>query len=822
MQKTILSKSQPPLKQPLPSVTPTPPPTPVQAPTPQKLSRDLYERIAFYIFLATIFLTPLAFWPGTYVPLDLVKTIVIAVGILASAILFGFVIIKEKHLTLPPKSIVWMSVLIFLSLVISAFTGIHASKSFFGQGFEIGTVSFILLMFLALLVAFTLILRNFERAIVMYVAIAASFVVLYVYQALHLIFGPGFLSFGVFNTVTSSPIGSWYSLSSFGFVVVIIALTAILILPLSARMRIVFSVALVVSAVGVILTNDPRAWLMAALVFLGLTAYMTRQKWNEVSLGSQNLSLFFKRIAFIPLLAFVISMVFAWRGQSIAGPAIDKLNASYSELTLPWQMTLDVTASTIKSFPLFGVGPNHFFQAYLAYKPAALNTTNFWGTEFTSGFELIPTFIATEGAVGAIVWILFFVFFGIAGVKALKRAGVGTSEKFILVSSFFAAVFLWLMMIVSVPSHAVVLLTFILTGIFLGTAVVSEALVPLVIKPLPETRTYKIFPLLGGICILIAVIWGLIYIKKTVALLFFSAGVNQLTVSGNADAASADFSHAMAFDSSDIYWQGMTEVAIAKATKLASSVTSATPASTSAAVLVQVKDILNQGLVASANAIAFDKTNYYNYLSKARVSEVAASMKINNGYENALDAYVKAINYNPYDPSIYLSLARLQANVGKLDDALRTLGAALQVKNNYIDAVFLLSQVYSAKGDLPNAIIAAQVATGLNPQNPLLFFQLGLLDYSHKDYEGAVSALKSAVSLQADYANAKYFLGLAEARVGNTADATAQFQDLAATNPDNKEISLILANLQSGKGIFADTAAAAPEKRQTLPIKQKQ
>jgi len=166
----------------------------------------------------------------------------------------------------------------------------------------------------------------------------------------------------------------------------------------------------------------------------------------------------------------------------------------------------------------------------------------------------------------------------------------------------------------------------------------------------------------------------------------------------------------------------------------------------------------------------------------------------------------------------------LQASQNKFDDAVKTLGAALQSKNNYIDAVFLLSQIYAAKGDLANATIAAQVAVQLNPQNPLTYFQLGLLQYYNKNYDASAQALAAAVKIQPDYANAKYFLGLSLARQNNATDALAQFTDLAASNPDNQEIALIVANLKAGKSIFADTQASTvpnPAKRQNLPIKQK-
>jgi hypothetical protein len=54
------------------------------------------------------------------------------------------------------------------------------------------------------------------------------------------------------------------------------------------------------------------------------------------------------------------------------------------------------------------------------------------------------------------------------------------------------------------------------------------------------------------------------------------------------------------------------------------------------------------------------------------------------------------------------------------------------------------------------------------------------------------------------------------------AEARAQFEELAKTNPDNQEIKLILDNLRAGRSPFENAAppiTPAPEKRSTLPLK---
>jgi tetratricopeptide (TPR) repeat protein len=326
------------------------------------------------------------------------------------------------------------------------------------------------------------------------------------------------------------------------------------------------------------------------------------------------------------------------------------------------------------------------------------------------------------------------------------------------------------------------------------------------------------------VLVIAGVLWGVVYVKDSIAIAYFGSGVKSLTSANDPSAADAAFSTAYSLNTSDVYLQARAEAGLAQADKLVSTIKSDMPASTSQQILSSTFDVVNKSVKYSQAAIAYDPTNYYNYASEARVSEFAAKIRMDKAYENAVNSYTEAIRRNQLNPTLYLNLAQLQASQNKLDDALKTLGAALQVKNDYLDAIFLLSQVTAAQGNLKDAIIAAQVATQLNPRNSVLFFQLGLLQYNNKDYVSAAKALEAAIKIQPDYANAQYFLGLSYTRLNDITNAIVQFTNLAKSNPDNQEVAFILKNLQEGKSPFADAkppVTPAPEKRSTLPVKEK-
>jgi tetratricopeptide (TPR) repeat protein len=133
----------------------------------------------------------------------------------------------------------------------------------------------------------------------------------------------------------------------------------------------------------------------------------------------------------------------------------------------------------------------------------------------------------------------------------------------------------------------------------------------------------------------------------------------------------------------------------------------------------------------------------------------------------------------------------------------------------------LASQIYASQGKVSDALLATQVALKMNPTSQVLWFQSGILKYSNKDYEGAVSDLSKSIALQPDYANAKYFLGLSYARLGKYSEALKYFTELATQNPDNKEINDILSDLKSGVSPFKDAVKQNPIKNAKLPLKEK-
>ena len=803
--------------------TPFETPTPVQ-PQPAMVVRTEQTtkrivRFAWYVFICTLVLAPLSFWPSAYVPLELVKTIVVSIGVLLSAILCTIVIIKEGKITLPPKIFVWLGLLIALSLIVSSIASGHFNASFFGQGFEMDTASFLLILLLSGLVAWTLVMRRKERAFDLYVIMTSTFLLLFIFQGLRLLFGQKFLTLGILTSLTSTVFGNWYSFGISAYLIPIIAISALTFLRLPRSMKIIYWVVAVASYLTALIINAVFAWWIAALIFLGMALYvffLKKRPENDPPVS------FVRRIPWILSILFILSALLAWRGSILIGPVVNRIGVGYSELSLPWQMTLDVATGALKNQPIVGVGPNRFSKAYLAYKPVGVNLTDAWSVDFNSGVSLFSTFVTTEGLLGMILWILLFIFIGIFGARMFRRMPAEPQARFMLISSYAITVFLWLISIVYVPTHVILFYTCVMTGIWLAVSSAYGCFESWIVESSSNKRL-KYISVIGFIAVIIFLVWGVWCVKGTIALAYYGNGAKELTVKSDPTAALASFKEAASFNNSDIYWQARVTAGLALANQLLNQQAAVgATASTSQAVIAQVGQTINQAAADAALAVKLDPSDYANYISEAQVFALAANLGVSNAYQNAVQAYTRAIQLDEQDPSLYLVLAQLEASNKDYANAVKAIGASLQVKNNYPDAAFLLAQVEAAQGNLSDAITAAQFDTQLDPSNPLTFFQLGLLYYDNNQFDLAAQAFTSAVALQPNYANAEYYLGLSDARLGNTSGAITEFEQLAASNPDNQSVTEILAALKSGKSIFttAPSSAAVSSARTKLPIQQ--
>ncbi len=214
----------------------------------------------------------------------------------------------------------------------------------------------------------------------------------------------------------------------------------------------------------------------------------------------------------------------------------------------------------------------------------------------------------------------------------------------------------------------------------------------------------------------------------------------------------------------------------------------------------------------------------------------------------AVAAYQKAIERGPMNPAAYVDWGRAglvftdrilalenqaqgkdkdqleQARKQNLEQIAQIFQRAIQTKQDYAPAHFLLAQTQIRLGNLDSAIASVGNAKLAAPFDIGVAFQLGLLYYQKQDFGKAQAEMERAISINENYSNARYFLGLIYDKKGDKEKALEQFTKIAALNPDNPEVKRIVDNLTAGKSALDGIVPPAPppERRRDAPITEKE
>jgi tetratricopeptide (TPR) repeat protein len=792
------------------------------------------ENFAYYILLGVAFLLPLFFIPSLSFPFQFSKSVFVSITAVIAFALWIIARLKDGRFMVPNNKVFIASLLVVVASLVATLLSPVVRVSFIGQGFELGTWSSFFIMFLVMFL-FAALFRPKERVFYLYLSLFSSFFIIIFFHTLRFIFGADFLSFGIFTDITSNLIGKWNDLGIFFSLVTVLSMVTLELLSLNRLFKFLVFGVYVVSLLSLMIVNFPTVWyaLLASGIIFIVYSFAFRKDFalkaapmdkemavsgeNQIAQPAQKV----RSVSYFALILIVVSLLFIIdyyrEGRPIGTSIATKFNVSHLEVRPNWVSTLSVAKEVIKKDPVFGAGNNRFSNEWLLNKPAIINETLFWNTDFNFGIGFLPTLLVTTGVVGALSWVLLFIALIITGIKAILSPVVDKPSRYLLVSSFFASVFLWVFFIFYIPSTVITTLTFLFTGVFIASLYNDKVYKAKTISFAEEPKISFISVLVLTVLLVGNVTLGYIFVQKFVASAYFQKALIAANNEGNLEKADTNARKAAKMSKNDTYDLFVSEVSLAKINNL---LTTAGANANADQVRSQFQTYLGDALTYARAAVEYDSTNYKNWVGQGRVYEAVVPLRIEGAYENAVLSYDNANKLNPSSPRLDLDRARLETAKGDNDKAKQYIEAALAKKSNYTEAIFLKSQIQANEGDLEEAISSVESASLFAPNDPTVFFQLGILRYNDRQYRKAVEALERAVFLAPSYANAKYFLGLSYDRIGEEAKALVQFRDILTLNPGNAEVTSIIANIEAGRDPFYQSPAPSPESRDTLPIEE--
>ncbi len=441
-------------------------------------------------------------------------------------------------------------------------------------------------------------------------------------------------------------------------------------------------------------------------------------------------------------LGIVIFSVLMW---FITAPQIKDLTMP-AEVNPSYGASFDILAKNWAEKPVFGSGLETYPYVYGKFKDASLNQTNYWGLNFNDSTAEIITWATTTGFFGTLALLAFI--FGFI-YYAFKRSNVSdvqlglfASWIFILSTKFFYTT--------SLPLE---FMFWLLPAMFVLVAR-DESDDDSGINQIQyrfqqgSAKTLAIFFVL------------LVLLTATLGGLYFSVR------------------------------RWLAENNFTKTVAMANTVKTEE--------LAKNRDDIVNGIYASITSNPYE-VRYFRALSQVlfqKLNDVFTEINSREGEERQPKAEESALIQN-----LTIRTVNAVQETAKLDP--NNVDVVVDTAESYRNLVPLV------QGSEDLAIQSYEKAVALEPINPFIKTQLGQLYLVKSNLFGQGAAdkdlvvkskevLEEALKLNPNYANARYFFALVQDKEGSKKEALENFKILKSTNPDNKLIDQIIANLEQG------------------------
>jgi type IV pilus assembly protein PilF len=157
-----------------------------------------------------------------------------------------------------------------------------------------------------------------------------------------------------------------------------------------------------------------------------------------------------------------------------------------------------------------------------------------------------------------------------------------------------------------------------------------------------------------------------------------------------------------------------------------------------------------------------------------------------NKYGLAEQKYLKAVSIKPDYSEARNNLGLNYLAMKRWDDAARQFKLVTDdiFYPDQETAVINLARAFYYKGDLDKALTILRSVVANDSRNPIARLDLGRVYFAKDKTDLAIEEYKKSITLQRDYANAYYHLGLAYLKNKDNAAAIASFKEVVRIAPD--------------------------------------
>ena len=744
-------------------------------------------KIEQYIVGALLLLVPIFFVPGLPASLGFDKVLISTVCGLSVVVLLGLSALRcNKTETVLPWPLAAFWILVLVAFISGALSG-DIKDALRGSVFEPQTASFFAVM--GLLMVVPLVLQRSKKMslrAIMFFGAGSALVLLY--SLARIVLGADFLPLGSFGAVTVTPVGSFNDLAIFSGLSIIIALVTLLQLPLKRAHQWGITALIAVALIVMAVVNFFSLWLVVGFFALLLLVFIFSKDTLFSDLGEARTPIS-PVLVLATIVVCITSIVFVVAGDYVGSKISTATQINYIEVRPSMGATLDIAKDVYSTDILLGVGPNKFTDAWRLHKDQAINETLFWNTNFNAGFGFIPTIFVTLGILGGLVILAFHALYLHLGYRMLLRGSNPDSFWYYFgITTFLAAAFLWLMSYLYVTGPVILLLASLFTGL---SFVAYGSLVPESIKTVALVSNRR-----RGFLLMVLVI-VLIIVSVSGVFTMAKQYVAQATFTdARTNATTPTEFQAMTIEAYQQYQDDTFLVAIAQARliELQQMLTLENPSEQDQERFI---GIAKQALLEAGEAIKLDDSSPVAHATMADIFSVLAIAGFEDAPERVTGKLEDAKWRDPLNPIYIMAEATLAVRLNDSGKAREKISQALQLKRNYSEALFLLSQIDVKDGKIDDAINTARQIITLEPDNPTRYYQLGVLQAAKKDLPAAIEAYETAILIDSNFANARYMLALTYLDANRVEDALTQLRIVRETNQDNKQLADFITQLET-------------------------
>jgi len=358
--------------------------------------------------------------------------------------------------------------------------------------------------------------------------------------------------------------------------------------------------------------------------------------------------------------------------------------------------------------------------------------------------------------------------------------------------SFVSALFVWVMAIIYVPGPVILIVGAFATGVML---VAYQSLLPggqKVVNFLTSARIGFVLIFVVMVTIITSIGAGYVTIQQFIAYQTYSS-ISKIPADNNQLTSILEhLNKAYTFYPADIYVRDLANYQLLNMNRLVSI---SEPTAEDKQIF---QETFTNAIQAAKEAIRINSHDARNWSVLGDIFANLATLKIEGANKNAEDSYKEARRLDPKNPYYDLQEAVMALRNGDKDKAREKANQALQLKQNYTDALFVVSQIDIASGDIKKAITTSLALVSLDASNPGRYYQLGVLQAADNDHLQAIEAFSRAIILNPSYANALYLRAQQYLISGEMDKALADLEVVKNLNPDNSLVSKVITEINQG------------------------